>query len=44
MLGDDLARVVRWADGPDVSQLAGIPVRLRFELKDADLVSFRFSE
>ena len=44
VLGDDLARVVRWADGPDVSRLAGIPVRLRFELKDADLFSFRFSE
>ena len=44
VLGDDLARVVRWADGPDVSRLAGIPVRLRFVLKDADLFSFRFSE
>lgn len=44
VLGDDLERVVRWSDGPDVSQLAGSPVRLRFVLKDADLFSLRFVE
>jgi hypothetical protein len=31
-----------WKSGTDVSQLAGKPVRLRFELKDADLYSFQF--
>ena len=29
-------------NGTDVSTLAGRPVRLRFELKDADLYAFRF--
>ena len=43
VLGDDLERVVRWVDGPDVSRLAGVPVRLRFVLRDADLFSFRFA-
>ena len=41
--GDQLDRVVSWKAGPDVSQLAGRPVRLRFELKDADFCSFQFT-
>jgi hypothetical protein len=41
--GDQLDRVVAWKSGADVSGLAGKPVRLRFELKDADLYSFRFT-
>ena len=44
VLGDDLERVVRWSSGHDVSRLAGIPVRLRFLLRDADLFSFRFTD
>jgi hypothetical protein len=44
LLGDDLERVVRWKGGPDLSRLAGTPVRLRFVLRDADLYSFRFRE
>ena len=40
--GDQLNRVVSWELGPDVSKLAGKPIRLRFELKDADLYSLRF--
>jgi len=40
--GDDLARVVAWSSGTDVSTLAGRPVRLRFRIKDADLYSLRF--
>ena len=40
--GDGLDRTVSWNSGSDVSQLAGKPVWLRFELKDADLYSFRF--
>ena len=42
LLGDDLERTVRWSGGPDVSQLAGTPVRLRFVLHDADLYAFQF--
>ncbi len=42
--GDTIDGVVSWKNGPDVSSLAGKPVRLRLELKDADLFSFRFSD
>lgn len=40
--GDQLDRIVSWKSETDVRRLAGQPVRLRFELKDADLYSFRF--
>ena len=39
---DDLARVVSWKNGSDVSSLAGKPIRLRFRLKDADLFALQF--
>ncbi|MFN0166606.1 MAG: hypothetical protein ACKV22_09250 [Bryobacteraceae bacterium] len=42
IFGDDVNHTVRWKTGPDVSSLAGKPVRLRFEMRDADLYSFRF--
>jgi len=42
IFGDNLARVVHWKSGNDVSQLAGKPVRLRFVLKDADLYALQF--
>ncbi len=42
--GNELARVVAWRGGSDVSSLVGKPVRLRVALKDADLFSFQFSE
>ncbi len=42
IFGDELEREVRWKGGPDVSSLAGRPVRLRFALKDADLFALRF--
>ena len=42
IFGDDLERVVSWQGDGDLSALAGTPVRLRFELKDADLYSLRF--
>jgi hypothetical protein len=42
VFGDDLARPVSWAGGGDLAALAGTPVRLRFELKDADLYSLQF--
>lgn len=40
--GDHIARTVRWKGGDDVSAHATKPVRLRFELSDADLFSIRF--
>jgi hypothetical protein len=40
--GDEIERVVTWKKGPDVSPLAGRPIRLRFVMKDADLYSIRF--
>ncbi len=43
IIGDEIARVVSWTSGPDVGRLAGKLIRLRFELKDADLYSFRFA-
>ena len=43
LFGDELDRVVSWEAGADVSGLAGKPVRLRFELKDADLYSLQFT-
>ena len=41
--GDQLDRIIMWKTGADVSQLADKPVRLLFELKDADLYSFQFT-
>jgi hypothetical protein len=40
--GDQLERVVAWKNNPDLSKLAGTPVRIRFVLKDADLYSIQF--
>ena len=42
IIGDEIDRVVSWKAGPDVSSLAGQPVRLRFVMHDADLYSIRF--
>jgi hypothetical protein len=42
IVGDDIERVVTWKGLPNVSRLAGQPLRLRFRLKDADLFSLRF--
>ncbi|MGI9455533.1 MAG: hypothetical protein ACR2NU_03180, partial [Aeoliella sp.] len=43
IIGDHLDRPVAWAAGSDVSRLIGQAVRLRFQLKDADLFSFKFT-
>ena len=40
--GDEVERVVTWKEGSDLKQLSGQPLRLKFELKDADLYSLRF--
>ena len=42
IIGDQIERTVSWKQGPDLSALAGKPVRLRFVLKDADLYAFQF--
>lgn len=42
--GDKIDAEFAWKNGPDVSALAGKPVRLRFVLRDADVYSFRFAE
>ncbi|QEG33417.1 hypothetical protein Pr1d_06800 [Bythopirellula goksoeyrii] len=42
--GDDIERVVTWDSGSDLSRVAGLAVRLRFAMKDADLYSLRFSD
>ena len=42
IIGDEIERAVSWRNSSDVSKLAGQTVRLRFELKDADLYSFQF--
>lgn len=40
--GDSLERTVGWKGNPDLGALAGKTVRLRFEVKDADVYSYLF--
>jgi hypothetical protein len=40
--GDSNAKTVVWNNRPTLSEHAGSPIRILFELKDADLFSFRF--
>lgn len=42
--GDHIARIVKWKSGANLSAHAGKPVKLRFEMSDADLFSIRFIE
>ena len=42
MIGNEIERVVSWKGKTDVGLLAGRPIRLLFELKDADLFAIRF--
>ncbi|MFN0053527.1 MAG: twin-arginine translocation signal domain-containing protein [Planctomycetales bacterium] len=41
--GDGVAQPVRWKNDRDTAALAGRAVRLRFELTDGELFSFRFA-
>ncbi len=43
IFGDALARTVVWKRQADLATLIGKPVRLHFELKDADLYAFQFT-
>jgi hypothetical protein len=40
--GDGVKLPVRWKGGRDLKELAGKPVRVRFQMTDASLYSFRF--
>jgi hypothetical protein len=42
--GDAIEHAVTWTGGANVGSLAGKPVRVRFELQEADLYSLRFTE
>ncbi len=42
LYGDSIERAFVWKGDPDLSTIAGRPVRLRFLLQEADVFSFRF--
>lgn len=42
IIGNEIEKVVIWSGDPDLKKLNGVPVRLRFVMKDADLYSIRF--
>ncbi len=44
VIGDAIAREVEWTNSPDLSAIAGRPVRIRFVMTECDLYSFRFRE
>jgi hypothetical protein len=41
--GDEIATTAQWKDKSDVGNLAGKPVKLRIQMRDADLYSLQFS-
>ncbi len=44
VIGNEIDRKVRFNGSEDVSSLAGKPIRIRFQLKDADLYALQFVE
>jgi len=40
--GDEIDQVLTWNGRTDVVSLSGVPVRVLFQLEDADLFSFQF--
>ncbi len=40
--GNEIGRLVRWKNGPNLASLAGKTVRLRLAMKDCDLYALRF--
>jgi len=42
VFGDTVERRISWKNNYNVSSLQGLPVRLKFVMKDADLYSFIF--
>jgi len=43
LVGDSIEQQVRWENDPDLAAIAGMPVRLRFVMQEADLFSLRFN-
>ena len=43
LVGDSIEQQVRWENDRDLSATAGMPVRLRFVMQEADLFSLRFA-
>ena len=41
-IGNEIAKQISWKGNPDLEQLNGKPVRIRFVMKDADLYSIKF--
>jgi hypothetical protein len=41
--GDHISRIVKWKTDDDLNFLVGQPIRLRFEMSDADLFAMQFS-
>jgi hypothetical protein len=45
LYGDNIERIVSWQGGrTDLKALAGTPIRMRLEVKDADVFAFRFGQ
>jgi hypothetical protein len=44
LFGDTLDRRVVWTSAPDLKNVAGKTVRIRFVLRDADLFAFQFRD
>jgi hypothetical protein len=42
LIGDEIERIVSWQEQTDLSRLTGQMVRMRIQLKDADVYSFQF--
>ncbi|MBI4626387.1 MAG: hypothetical protein HY736_24610 [Verrucomicrobia bacterium] len=42
IVGNEIERAVGWKGGNDLGRLSGVPVRLRFVMKESDLYAFRF--
>ena len=44
VFGDEIDLAMAWKGGTDVTALAGRPIVLSFDMKDADIYSYRFGE
>ena len=42
--GDEIDRTVRWSGDASLDSLAGVTVRIRFAIRDADLFAIKFNE
>ncbi|MCK5457384.1 MAG: hypothetical protein KAI45_09690 [Melioribacteraceae bacterium] len=42
LIGNEIEKVVTWKGNTNLNQLSNNPIRLRFQMKDADLYSIRF--